>query len=153
MLIRPTTPDDVAAMQALSADAATAARWSAGEYARLFDPEAPRRPSYVLEEDGAVQGFIVIRAVQHEWELENMAVAAPARRRGWGSRLLSHALDHMQAAGATYIYLEVRESNQAARALYERWGFQECGRRRGYYAAPREDAVLYQFSFSSLHRK
>jgi ribosomal-protein-alanine N-acetyltransferase len=45
---------------------------------------------------------------------------------------------------AQLIHLEVRPSNKAARALYQRWGFRESGRRPGYYHSPPEDAILYK---------
>ena len=52
-----------------------------------------------------------------------------------------------RARGAKAVFLEVRESNQAARALYEKWAFLESGRRRRYYQEPDEDAILYRIDF------
>jgi len=49
--------------------------------------------------------------------------------------------------GAKAIFLEVRESNRAARALYEKWAFTEEGRRKSYYKDPEEDALILKFSF------
>ena len=82
-----------------------------------------------------------------EWEIENIAVAGPARRRGLGTRLLGELLDLARGRGADAVFLEVRESNHAARALYEKWAFLESGRRRGYYKDPEEDAILYRLGF------
>ena len=76
-----------------------------------------------------------------EGELYRIAVAPDKRRGGAGARLLSHFLSHLEVC-----YLEVRKSNTAARALYERAGFLPCGERRAYYKAPVEDACLYRFS-------
>jgi ribosomal-protein-alanine N-acetyltransferase len=63
-----------------------------------------------------------------------------------GDRLLGELLAHAMAAGAQAIFLEVRESNQAARRLYEKRGFLGVGRRPAYYSDPQEDAILYCFS-------
>ena len=149
MLVRSATPADLAAMQAIAARAVTAAEWSEGHYQALFALQPPRL-ALVLEEaeaEAAIEGFVVARAAGPEWEIENIAVAGPARRRGLGTRLLGDLLRRARAAGAEAVFLEVRESNHAARALYEKWAFVEGGRRRLYYRSPDEDAVVYRFSF------
>ena len=151
MNIRPATAADVPAMMALERQAATAAHWSAADYARLFAPGA-ERVALVLEEE-VVEGFVVARGVETEWEIENIAVAGPAQRRGLGTHLLVELLDRLRRAGARNVYLEVRESNRAARALYEKWAFVESGRRKCYYHQPDEDAVLYRFTFPSIPEK
>jgi len=102
----------------------------------------------VVEEDGEVVGFIVGRLLQKECEIENVAVQGQARRRGLGSRLLGEFLDLVRSRGGQEIWLEVRESNLAARALYEKWAFVESGRRKQYYQEPREDALILKFNFS-----
>jgi len=149
--IRPATAADVAAMMALERHAVTAAHWGESDYRRLFPP-AGDRLALVLEEE-EVEGFIVARGVGAEWEIENIAVAGPARRRGLGAHLLVELLDQARAAGARNIFLEVRESNRAARALYEKWAFVESGRRKCYYHQPDEDAVLYRFTFPVIPEK
>ena len=146
MEIRPATPADVPAMMALERRAVTAAHWSESDYLRLFLPFGDRL-ALVLEEEEVVEGFIVASGVGTEWEIENIAVAGPARRRGLGAHLLVELLDQARAAGARNIFLEVRESNRAARALYEKWAFVESGRRKCYYHQPDEDAILYRFTF------
>jgi ribosomal-protein-alanine N-acetyltransferase len=79
-----------------------------------------------------------------EWELENIVVANGMRRRGTGTLLLTELITQARAAGGCAIFLEVRASNQDARAFYQRTGFEEAGVRSGYYAAPAENAVLYR---------
>ncbi len=101
----------------------------------------------ILEEEAGVQGFITGRAVDAEWEIENIAVAEPVRRRGLGTRLLGEFLDLARDRGAGTVFLEVRESNLAARRLYEKWAFVETGRRKLYYRKPEEDAIVYQLGF------
>ncbi|HJX82827.1 MAG TPA: ribosomal protein S18-alanine N-acetyltransferase, partial [Candidatus Angelobacter sp.] len=101
----------------------------------------------VIEQDGVVAGFIVGRPLAEAWEIENIAVHGPARRRGLGSYLLGEFLNLARNRGGKQVFLEVRESNQAARSLYEKWAFIECGRRKSYYQDPAEDAVILKFCF------
>jgi ribosomal-protein-alanine N-acetyltransferase len=145
MHIRPTTPADIPRMMQLVGHSATAAQWSHKQFERVFG-EDPRRLALVIEEAVGVQGFLVAKEVGGEWEIENIAIAGPARRRGLGTRLLGAFLDQTQAQQATAVFLEVRESNHAARLLYEKWAFVESGRRPGYYTQPQEDAIVYRLS-------
>jgi len=71
-------------------------------------------------------------------------VAPEQRRSGIGTRLIQEVLLRAEAGGATSVLLEVRESNFAARRLYEKLGFSEKGRRNDYYRDPQEDALLLQ---------
>jgi [ribosomal protein S18]-alanine N-acetyltransferase len=144
--VRPGTAADVVPLMAIARHSATAAQWPAAEYEKLISPESGRAFLVVVEDD-QVCGFIVGREVAREWEIENVAVSGHARRRGLGSRLLGEFLDCVRARGGTEIYLEVRESNHAARKLYEKWGFIETGRRKSYYHNPPDDAMLLRFSF------
>ncbi len=148
MRIRPATAADIPAMMGLVSHSATAARWSRAQYDRVFDEQVPRRVALVIEEGTAVRGFLVAHEVANEWEIENIAVAGAARRRGLGTRLLGEFLKLASREGATAVFLEVRESNRAARLLYEKWSFQESGRRSGYYAQPQEDAIVYRLFFT-----
>lgn len=145
--IRPATVADLPAMMALEKRAATAAHWSAEQYQDLLHSTESVRVALVLTVENEVQAFMIARVVHEEWEIENIAVAAPARRRGFGTRLLGELLDMARAKSASAVFLEVRESNQAARALYEKWAFLESGRRRRYYSDPVEDAILYRIDF------
>jgi ribosomal-protein-alanine N-acetyltransferase len=105
------------------------------------------RTALVVEQDGSVAGFIVGRRVEDEWEIENIAVTGTARRCGLGSRLVGELLDHVRSRGGKSVFLEVRESNRAARSLYEKWAFIEVGRRKMYYQNPAEDALVLKFKF------
>lgn len=154
MLIRQASAADLPAMQAIEKHAATAAHWTAADYERIFSaPELQadwRRIALVLEDAGKVEGFLVAQTVGGEWEIENVAILPDARRRGHGTRLVGELLDRARAQGATAVFLEVRESNRAARALYEKWAFVESGRRPRYYREPEEDAILYKFTFAEI---
>lgn len=143
-------PEDLERLLEIALHSATAARWPRQEYAKLFTPETGQeRVLLVVEEDGQVMGFVVGRAVEGEWEIENIAVSGTARRRGLGSHLLGEFLNLMRRRGGHTVFLEVRESNMAARKLYEKWAFLETGRRKGYYQDPPEDALVLRFSFPS----
>jgi [ribosomal protein S18]-alanine N-acetyltransferase len=136
-----------------------AAHWSEQQYAQLFraGQNAPERlvlvaraaeqSSHELIADSKLLGFLVARHVTSEWELENIVVASHARRKGVGRQLLQAFLDYVRQANGESAFLEVRESNAAARALYEKAGFQQTGRRKSYYANPAEDAILYRLDF------
>jgi [ribosomal protein S18]-alanine N-acetyltransferase len=148
MNIRSAVSADVPALMALERSAATAAHWSAEQYQAIFSNRTVSRIALVIEQQSRVEGFLIARAVDREWEIENLAVAGPARRHGHGTRLLGSFLDNVRSQGAQAVFLEVRESNLAARRLYEKWAFVESGIRRRYYHEPEEDAVTYRFTFA-----
>jgi len=91
---------------------------------------------------GEVLGYVVAWFVADEGQIANLAVAPSGWGRGIGRALLTSALNEAASRGVRDIYLEVRESNQRARRLYGSTGFQEVGRRRGYYRRPVEDAIV-----------
>lgn len=139
---------DLPRLVEIASHSATAAQWNQAEYHKLFAPEPlQNRATLVVEQNGSVVGFIVGRRVDAEWEIENIAVTGSARRCGLGSRLLGEFLDLVRRRGGIEVYLELRESNQAARKLYEKWAFVEAGRRKSYYRDPDEDALVLRFSF------
>jgi ribosomal-protein-alanine N-acetyltransferase len=142
MHIRPATSADVPAMRRIEAQAPTAAHWNESEYQRVLAGD-PHRLALVIQDD-TVQGFLIANQLGTEWELENIAVAAGARRRGFASALLGHFLGVVKLEGGGSVFLEVRASNAAARALYAKYGFAVTGLRRNYYQYPDEDAVLYR---------
>jgi len=140
--VRAATPADLPALLALDRAAPAAAHWTEAEYRRLLT-EDTGHVTLVIEED-YVQGFIVGRDLGPEWEIENVVVAEAARHRGMGERLVGELLALTRSRGAQAIFLEVRESNGPARALYSKLGFIESGRRKSYYKSPEEDALLYK---------
>src|SRR5262249_35760397 len=102
-------------------------------------------PALVVEENEVVVAFICGKDLGSEWEIENVAVATDARRRGLGSHLVGEFIRLARVAVAESVFLEVRESNHSARSLYEKWAFVESGRRPRYYSDPSENAILYRF--------
>lgn len=159
MHIRTATRDDIPAVMALEAQAATASHWRGEDYLKIFDDTAPRLALVVEARDGfrTVEGggtthpklraFLVALCAGPEWEIENIVVAIQAQRHGLATCLLAELLGRARAAGAEALFLEVRESNLAARALYEKHGFAETGRRKRYYSDPPEDAITYELRF------
>ena len=130
MLIRPAIPADIPAMMRLVNHSATAAHWSRAQYDRVFGDGFPRRLALVIEEESVLQGFLVAHEIAQEWEIENIAIAGAARRRGLGTGLLGAFLDRARAEKGT------------------KWSFEESGRRSGYYAQPQEDAIVYRLSLT-----
>lgn len=89
-------------------------------------------------------GYACMTYVLDEGEIVTVATHPDCRRRGIASLVLGRLCDNAAARGIVTLTLEVRESNVAARALYESHGFCTVGRRRGFYSLPREDAVVMQ---------
>jgi [ribosomal protein S18]-alanine N-acetyltransferase len=125
-MIRRATPADLPALHAIQA---CASQWA------QYDLR-------LAERDSQVAGFVVTRCVaQNEHEILDVAVAFELRRRGFATLLLQHV---MRESPGTY-FLEVRQSNHAARQLYTRLGFEETGTRPHYYANPDEAAIVMRF--------
>ena len=97
----------------------------------------------VAEGDGgAILGYVVALDAADEGEILNLAVAPTGRRAGLGRALVRQILEALSARGVRQVFLEVRDSNAPARALYTAHGFKEVGRRREYYRRPVEDAIV-----------
>jgi len=94
--------------------------------------------------DGEAAGYAGAHVAADEAAIANVAVHPRHRRRGVATALLHRLCDEAAARDAVRLTLEVREANTAARALYERMGFTACGRRRGFYETPKEDAIVYE---------
>ncbi len=106
--------------------------------------------AFPADEDGAqppaesLAGFALYSCAADEAELLLVAVDEAARRHGVADQMLSRAETEAAARGIRRLFLEVRESNEAARALYERFSFEAAGRRPRFYAEPEEDALIYR---------
>lgn len=111
-----------------------------GMLARLLDAEGG--VILAAEEGGGLLGYIWARFVLDEGDIGNIAVAPGFRRRGAGAALLKALLEEAERRQAAVVQLEVRESNLAARWLYEKNGFETVGKRKNYYEKPAEDAIL-----------
>ena len=89
-----------------------------------------------------VLGYIGMLHVMDEGYISNVAVKEPARRNGVGSKLVEAMMRRCEALSLLFVTLEVRASNEPAIRLYDSFSFVPVGRRKGYYDAPKEDAVL-----------
>lgn len=97
-------------------------------------------------EDGSVLGYAGLHVILDEGYIDNVAVRPDCRRQGIADRLLN-VFCRFGEEKLAFLTLEVRPSNEAAVALYRKHGFQEAGRRRDYYEAPKEDALLLTRQF------
>ena len=126
--------------------------WSHQSFALSIEPQRMR---FLVAEEGTaaligsapsgagrILGYVVALLLSDEAEIANLAVAPWGRRRGVGGLLLDRMSADLEGAGVRSLYLDVRESNAGARALYASRSFLEVGRRRGYYRHPTEDALL-----------
>lgn len=106
-------------------------------------------------EGNALTALAVLRFVLDEAELLNIAVAHARQGQGFGRAWLSRVLDTCRERGARNVFLEVRNSNLPAQALYRRAGFQDIGRRRDYYPTQtgREDALCLALTLSEETRE
>lgn len=112
----------------------------------LFDPQASFIVAQDSEEEGNVLGYAGLHAVLDEGYIDNIAVVPDARRHGVADALLD-VFCRFGEVNLAFLTLEVRKSNTAAIALYEKHGFRWAGLRPGYYQHPREDAVIMTQEF------
>ena len=96
----------------------------------------------VAMEGDRLAGYVGSQTVMDETDMMNLAVGSEFRRQGVGEALVNALVASLKELGSRCLTLEVRDSNEAARALYGKLGFREIGRRRGYYRDPREDALI-----------
>jgi ribosomal-protein-alanine N-acetyltransferase len=118
-----------------------ASPWSQANFIHEIDGN-PLAWNLVARLDGTVVGFACAYVVSDELMINDLAVDQSARRRGVGSALLRRLIDGARLRGCRRATLEVRPSNEPARALYGRFGFGVVGHRRGYYSDTGEDALL-----------
>ena len=98
------------------------------------------------KESGELVGYYALQYVMDEAEIAIIAVKRKFRRQGLGRLLLEEIRSFAIGRGITKIHLEVRSENEAAVHLYRSFGFLEVGRRKNYYEAPKDDAILFTFS-------
>lgn len=114
--------------------------WSRGAILEFIENEYSH--VIVAEEDGVIAGYAGAFIICGEAEITNIAVLPEKRRCGLGGAMLEKLFEISLSLGAERITLEVREGNLPAIKLYEKLGFYSVGKRRGYYTAPKEDAVI-----------
>lgn len=143
-VIRPMTLADVSQVYALDT-ISFSLPWPERSYRYEIQENRNSRP-WVVEDVGAVPArivaMLVIWLVLDEAHVATIAVHPDYRQRGLGQRLLAHGLLSAESEGAELAYLEVRQSNLGAQALYQRFGFVVDGVRPHYYVDNGEDAIL-----------
>jgi ribosomal-protein-alanine N-acetyltransferase len=133
-VIRRGAPADLAEIAAIQAASPEAPQWNVADYLQY---------DFLVAVCGTqVVGFLAFRTLAaSEREILNLAVAPGSRRQGIARELWKSLLPGFSGS----IYLEVRETNQAARNLYNSLGFEELSRRTGYYSFPPEAAIVMMF--------
>ncbi len=124
--------------------------WTRGNFT---DSLAAQSHGFVLEQHGVIVGYAVLKTGAGEAHLLNLSIAAAWQRRGLGRELLCRVVDAARDLKVSKLFLEVRASNVAARALYAQADFREIGLRRGYYPAHgtadgREDAIVLAYEWA-----
>ena len=133
------TPDMIDGIAALELRAFTVP-WSKKTFESAFQSD---KVSVFAALDGdTLAGFACLMCIAPDAELMNIAVDDAYRSQGIGSSLMDAVQERAASLGAEEIFLEVRESNAPARHLYEKYGFEVLGKRKGYYQKPVEDAIL-----------
>jgi len=133
---------------------------------RAFQEEISRAGSYLLAAwvrtlsepsgggpSGEIAGYICFWSVQEEIQILNIAVRKALRRRGIARRLIEQAIRAGLEQHARIVSLEVRESNLAARKLYESCGFRVVGERPNYYGIQKESAILMELELVSDYKR
>ncbi|HET7223357.1 MAG TPA: ribosomal protein S18-alanine N-acetyltransferase [Rhodanobacteraceae bacterium] len=138
--LRPMAHEDISAVANIEA-AAYEFPWSRGIFRSCLDNG---HHCWVLERGRTIIGYGVLSVGAGEAHILNVCVAPLHQGHGHGAYLLKRMLDLARWHQAGRVFLEVRPSNQLAHAMYERAGFNEIGRRPGYYPARRgrEDAIV-----------
>jgi ribosomal-protein-alanine N-acetyltransferase len=151
-LLRPLGALDLDRAAALHGEAFTAVGergWTRQDMAELF--ASPGVRGILLQIDGADAGMAICRVVADESELLTIAVRPVHRHSGVGRALLAAVLDHVRAAGARSLFLEVAADNPAARGLYGQAGFRDVGERPAYFKrgdGPAMDAFIMRLDLA-----
>jgi len=115
--------------------------FSGSLFHKFMDQEAFH--CWVIESNKEVIGYMIYSVAADEVDIMNIAVEKQWRRRGIGSMLMEHMMEHAAGLGGEHIFLEVRPSNLLAQAFYQKWGFFQIGTRPGYYHDTGEDALVF----------
>ncbi len=137
--IRPLKKEDSGSLSSLETKCPEAAQWGEQGYQGIGQNGLH---GWAAVKECVLMGFILVRVVADEMEVLNLAVEPSARRQGIASRLLNGAINHGRGLAAKRAYLEVRESNSAARKFYLSHSFTETNRRKTYFSQPIEDAIV-----------
>ena len=118
--------------------------WSESSFREAL--ESPWTFGLVAHNNRGIAGYLIGREVAGTGEILNLAVSPDFRRRGVARALLRAGLATFRNRRVEEVYLEVRESNRSAQALYLARGFRPVGQRAAYYRNPREDALVLRLA-------
>jgi ribosomal-protein-alanine N-acetyltransferase len=140
MKIRKMTPEDAALVSEIERKCFSTP-WSSQGF---LDALAQECTVFLVAEESneVIAGYVGMYVSLDEGEITNVAVKSDLRGKGIAKALLKELLSYANAHGITRIVLEVRMSNAAAIGLYEGFGFEIIGTRKGFYEFPREDAHI-----------
>ena len=140
LVVRKMTIEDVPAAHAIDVSSFTLP-WPERSF-RFEVTDNPAARCWVAEMDNRLVGLLVLWMIVDEAHIASLATHPEFRRQGIAKQLLVKALDIAYAEGARTAFLEVRATNGAARRMYQKFGFEEVGRRERYYKDNNEDAIL-----------
>lgn len=138
--VRPMVAADLDAVMEIEQNVLSA--WTEGQMADELVHESGWQFVAEEKERCRLAGYICGRIVYPEAEIFKLVVLPAYRRQGVGRMLLHESVWLLRQKGIRKCFLELRQSNLAARALYEEAGFSGISTRKAYYAEPREDAVI-----------
>jgi ribosomal-protein-alanine N-acetyltransferase len=104
---------------------------------------------FVVKHEKRVVGYMLYQTWTSEMELHTIAVEPGLRRRGIGRLMIEHLMSDAISRGVSRVFLQVRPSNEAARALYKAFGFYVVGVRHRYYRDNQEDALVMRCDVST----
>lgn len=139
MKLRALDANDASSIAALDAALRGPSAWSLSQWIPHLVPTC----AFAAFEGEELLAFAVFQPLVDEAELLFIGVKETHQKQGAARRLLTHAIEELHRAGCTQIHLEVRADNDAAHALYQSFGFVQCGRRPAYYRDG-QDAILMQ---------
>jgi [ribosomal protein S18]-alanine N-acetyltransferase len=137
--IRTLNPADAAQVVLLASRCPEIAQWREESYRAVGNNGAV---GWIAIQHNVIFGFLLARIAADEMEILNLAVDTSARRQGIARNLVETALNHAAEHQIHRAYLEVRNSNIAARSFYTSQGFEQVGTRQHYYSQPVGDALV-----------
>ena len=139
-VIKPMLKEDLDIVSEIEQDAFGEHHWSKSAF---YDELSNNLANYYcITENDAILGYIGFWHIIDEAHITTLGVKTDCRRKKLGERLLRHAIEQCYEKEIKYITLEVRVSNAAAIALYEKYGFKSLGTRKKYYQDNNEDALI-----------
>lgn len=148
--IRPMAEKDVPAIAAIENECFVHP-WSALSIEEELNNETAR--FFVAVFNGTAVGYVGANNISGEVYITNVAVLPRSRKNGIAKALLTKLIARCKAENAEFLTLEVRESNEPAKALYQSFGFTERGRRKRFYTDPAEDALIYTLDFTKTEER